>query len=397
LNIREGLTWREIAVKGVIMSIPYARQSISEEDIKEVVEVLKSNIITDGPKVAEFEKKFSDYVGAKYAVAVSTGTSGLHLAALVAGIKEGTELITSPMTFTASAGCALFCGGKPVFCDIDGQGLIDPAKLGMKITEKTKAIIPVHYMGLPCNMSDIKKIANKHKLIIIEDACHALGARYLDSRIGDCKYSDMAVFSFHPVKLITTGEGGMITTNSKELYDRLLRLRNHGMIKNPEKMISKNEGPWFYEIPEFGYNYRITDFQCALGMSQLIKVDGFIKRRREIAAKYQAAFKGNKNIELITENPGQLNSYHLFVIKVKDKETRLSLFNHLKKNGIHCQVHYIPVYWHGCYEKRGYKRGLCKNAESFYERIISIPMYPGLTDDEQNSVIKVIGDFFEKK
>ena len=373
--------------------IPYGRQSVDENDIKAVVDVLKSDFLTTGPKVYEFEKNFALVVGAKYAVAVSNGTAALHLACLVAGLKQGNELITTPMTFAASANCAFYCNAKPVFVDIKENGLIDENKVEEKITDNTKVIVPVHYTGLSCNMEEIKKIAEKHKLLVIEDACHALGGKYKDSKIGACKYSDMAVFSFHPVKHITTGEGGMITTNSKELYEKLLILRNHGITRDKDKFTNKEEGDWFYEMQELGFNYRMNDIQCALGINQLKKLNAFVGKRREIAKRYDDAFKDFEEIDIIGDDS---NAYHLYVIKVKDSRTRLALFNNLKKKGILCQVHYIPVYLHPYYKKQGYKKGLCPNAELFYSKIISIPMHPTLNKDEQEKVIKEIGDFFGK-
>lgn len=375
--------------------IPYGKQSIDEEDINEVVKVLKTDWLTTGPKVKEFEQKIADYVGAKYGIAVSNGTAALHLACLAAGLKKDEELITTPMTFAASANCALYCGAKPVFVEINEQGLIDTDKIEEKITEKTKIIIPVHYTGLVCDMEKIKEIADKHNLVIIEDACHSLGAKYKDSRAGDCRYSDMSVFSFHPVKHITTGEGGMITTNSKELYEKLLMLRNHGFTKDKERLLRKDEGEWYHEMQDLGFNYRITDIQCSLGVNQLNKLESFIKKRRELAKRYDKEFENDKNIEIIKENNEQFNAYHLYIIKLKDKKIRRKLFDYLKKNNIFCQIHYIPVYLHPYYEKLGYKRGLCAKAEEFYERIISLPLYPELDEMSQDKVIRIIKEFFE--
>jgi UDP-4-amino-4,6-dideoxy-N-acetyl-beta-L-altrosamine transaminase len=312
-------------------------------------------------------------------------------------LETGDELITSPMTFAASANCALYCGAKPVFVDIkENNGLIDEELIEAKITSKTKIIIPVHYAGLPCNMEKIKEIADKHKLIIIEDACHALGAEYTDTKIGNCAYSDMAVFSFHPVKHITTGEGGMITTNSEELYEKLVIFRSHGITRDSGKLLNNKEGSWFYEMQTLGFNYRITDFQCALGISQLNKVESFIERRIDIAKKYDKAFESNDNIETMKQSEGCKNAYHLYVIKAKDKKTRLDLFNYLKENDIFCQVHYIPVHWHPYYQKLGYKKEDCPKAGNFYEKVISLPIYPGLKDEEQEKVIKVIKDFYAR-
>jgi UDP-4-amino-4,6-dideoxy-N-acetyl-beta-L-altrosamine transaminase len=378
------------------MIIPYGKQTIDKKDIKAVVEVLGAEFLTTGPKIKEFEEKFAKFVGAKYAVAVSNGTAALHLACLAAGLKNGDEMITSPMTFAASANCALYCGAKPVFVDIKENGLIDERLIEKKITPRTKIIIPVHLGGLPCDMKKIKSIAKKHKLVVIEDACHALGSKYIGTKIGDCTYSDMAIFSFHPVKHITTGEGGMITTNSKALYDKLLLLRTHGITKNLDGLSNKNEEPWFYEMQELGFNYRLTDIQCALGISQLDKVRGFIKKRMAIANVYDKAFSKTESVEIIKPSEGYKNAYHLYIIKVKNAETRLNMFKYLMSKDIFCQVHYIPVYWHPYYQNMGFKKGTCPKAEEFYERIISIPMYPGLKKMEQNKVIKTISGFCAK-
>ena len=359
-------------------SISYGRQSINKEDILEVKNTLKSNFLTGGPKVKEFEEKFAAYVGAKYAVAVSSGTAALHLACLAAELKENEELITSPMTFAASSNCAFYCGAKPVFVDINEQGLINENKIEEAITSRTKVIIPVHYAGLPCNMEKINEIAKKNNLVVIEDACHALGARYKESRLGDCNYSNMACFSFHPVKHITTGEGGIITTNSKELYNKLIMLRTHGTTKESSQLVDKTEGPWYYEMQALGFNYRITDIQCALGISQLKRVGDFVEKRRRMAQKYIDAFKNNPSIRVLLENPDQFNSYHLFVIQVPTAEIRKELFLYLQKQGINCQVHYIPVYWHPFYQNEGYKKGLCPTTEEFYNQIISRARNSGL-------------------
>lgn len=378
------------------MIIPYGKQTIDNADKKAVIQVLESEFLTTGPKIKEFEEKFTRYVNVKYAVALSSGTAALHLACLAADLKKGEELITSPITFAASANCALYCGAKPVFVDIKENGLIDEDLIEEKISNKTKIIIPVHYAGLPCNMEKISKIARKHKLIIIEDACHALGAKYKKTKIGDCTYSDMAVFSFHPVKHITTGEGGMITTNSKKLYQKLLLLRSHGIVKDSDKLLNKKEGFWFYEMQDLGFNYRITDIQCALGISQLNKINKFVKKRREIAKRYNEALSKINSIEIIKETKESKNAYHLYVIKVQSKEIRLKLFNYLKEKDVFCQVHYVPVHWHPYYQKLGYKKEICAKAGRFYEKIISLPIYPGLKKDEQEKIINAINKFYAK-
>lgn len=377
--------------------IPYGKQTIDRKDIKAVIDVLNSDFLTTGPTIKIFEDKFAKFVNAKYAVAVSSGTAALHLACLAANLKKGDELITSPMTFAASANCALYCGAKPIFVDINEEnGLINENLIEKKITSRTKIIVPVHYGGLPCNMKKIRLIAKKNKLIVIEDACHALGSLYQGTKIGDCTYSDMSVFSFHPVKHITTGEGGMITTNSRIFYERLLVLRTHGIIKIPSELQNKQEGEWFYEMQMLGYNYRLTDIQCALGISQLKKINKYIKKRLSIARTYNNIFSKMDEIELLKPDKNSKNAYHLYIIKVKDKIVRLDLFNYLKKRDIYCQVHYIPVYLHPYYRMMGYKKGICPIAERFYNRIISIPIYPSLNEIEQKSVIQSIYDYYAK-
>lgn len=392
MRVRLLVTWPSNLLDN--MAIPYGKQTIDDEDVSSVSDTLNSDFLTTGPKIEEFEKKFALYTGSKYAVAVSSGTAGLHLACLAAGLSEGDELITTPMTFAASSNCALYCGARPVFADINESGLINPEKIKDKVTIKSKIIIPVHYMGLPCDLKEIKEIADKNNLVVIEDACHALGATYENTKIGDCRYSDMAVFSFHPVKQITTGEGGMITTNSIELYNKLKMLRTHGITREQDKFHRKNEGSWYHEMQTLGFNYRITDFQCALGVSQLKKIGWFLKRRREIANRYNSYLNSISQLELIKSPQDRDNAYHLFVLKVKDATVRRNLFDFLKSKGILCQVHYIPVYWHPYYKSLGYKEGICPVAEDFYHRIISIPIYPSLKDEEQDYVTKAIKSFF---
>ena len=372
--------------------IPYGHQWIDEEDIRNVTKVLKSNWITQGPKVKEFEEKFASYCEAKYAVAISSGTAALHIASLACRIKKGDEVITSPITFVASANCILYCGGKPVFADVHPDTInIDPLEIKNKITKKTKAIIPVDFAGHPADLDEISKIAKRNNLIIIEDASHSLGAKYKDTKVGSCKYSDMTVFSFHPVKIITTGEGGMVTTNNKEYYEKLLLFRSHGITKNSFKFSSRRarsaEEKWYYEMQELGYNYKLTDFQSALGISQLKKIEGFIKRRREIVQIYNEAFKGIEEIVTSTERPGVESAWHLYVIRVK-KLNRRKIFESLHKENIGVQVHYIPVYWQPYYQKLGYKKGLCPIAEEYYQEAISLPIFPKMSKKEIDKVIK---------
>ena len=370
--------------------IPYGRQSIDEKDIEAVVKVLKSDFLTTGPVIEEFEHKVAEYAGAKYAVAIANGTAALHAACFAAGIGEGDEVITTPITFAASANCALYCGAKPVFADIDAKTCnISPQEIESKITERTKAIIPVHFAGQPCEMDEIHAIAKKHGLLVIEDAAHALGAEYKGKRIGGL--SDMTEFSFHPVKHITTGEGGMIMTNDEQLYERLKLFRTHGITRD-SRFMEKNDGPWYYEQIDLGYNYRITDIQCALGVSQMDKLPQFLARRREIARIYDEAFAKNPNIEIPYQKEGCDNAYHLYVIRVKNR-SRDEVFAKLREAGIGVNVHYIPVYKHPYYQKHGYDKVCCPNAEKYYNECISIPIYPALTAEEQQYVIEKVMEY----
>lgn len=367
------------------MYIPYGRQSIDEKDIQVVTEVLRSDYLTTGPKVAEFEKKVADYVGARYAVAVCNGTAALHIACLAAGITAEDEVITTPITFAASANCVLYCGGTPVFADIDADTYnICPQEIEKKITSKTKAIIPVHYTGQPCEMDTIMEIARKHDLIVIEDAAHALGASYKSKMIGSI--SNMTCFSFHPVKPITTGEGGMVVTDDKELYQRLLSFRSHGITRD-EGLMTENQGAWYYQQLELGYNYRITDISCALGISQMDKLDSFLEKRRKIAKCYNEAFGEVREIKIPKQLPNCNSGWHLYMIQVIDKD-RKEVFDQLRDAGIGVNVHYIPVYQHPYYRNHGYSDCCCPNAETFYGRAVSLPIFPTLTEKEQDYVIK---------
>jgi UDP-4-amino-4,6-dideoxy-N-acetyl-beta-L-altrosamine transaminase len=363
--------------------IPYGRQYIDQDDINAVVETLKSDYLTTGSKVQEFEQKFANYVGSKYAVSVSSGTAALHLAMLASNIKSDDEVITTPMSFSATANCIEYVGGITVLADIDEITCnINPDEIKNKITNKTKAIIPVHYAGLPCNMERIYEIAKNNNLIVVEDAAHALGACYRGSTIGDCEYSDMTTFSFHPVKHITTGEGGCITTNSEELYNKLLKFRNHGM---------KRDINWLYDIKDLGFNYRLTDFQCALGTSQLDKLDSFLGKRRNIAYTYNEEFE-NLSIELPYDNIElYYHPYHLYVVRFKNSNIRKYVYDKLKERGILAQVHYISIHTLSYYkDKYGYKWGDYPNAENHYSKCLSLPIYPAMTDGDINYVINSV-------
>jgi UDP-4-amino-4,6-dideoxy-N-acetyl-beta-L-altrosamine transaminase len=378
--------------------IPYSHQWIDERDIEEVIEVLKTDWLTTGPKIKEFETKLCEYTGVKYAIVVSSGTAALHIACLAAKIRNQEEAITSPITFLASANCILYCGGKPVFADImKDTGNIDPVEVEKNINQNTRAIIPVHFAGYPCDLEEIKKIADKYSLMVIEDAAHALGAEYKNSKIGSCRYSDMTILSFHPIKTITTGEGGAVLTNNKRLYERLLLLRNHG-IDRDEKKINKIGKPWYYEMKELGFNYRLTDMQAALGISQLKKIDLFISKRRRIARFYNEYFKDNNYFDNLKEGKGVISAYHLYPIILKDrfKKFRKELFNDMRSVGIGVQVNYIPVYLQPYYRRLGYSKNNCPKAEDYYRREISIPIYPSLKNSQVEDIARKIIGIFRK-
>lgn len=367
--------------------IPYGRQTIEEDDIQAVVDVLRSDYLTTGPKIAEFEKMVADYVGAKYAVAISNGTSALHAACFAAGIQPGDEVITTPLTFAASSNCVLYCGGTPVFADVDLKTYnINPEDIRRKITDKTKAIIAVHLAGQPCDMDEIHKIAKEHDLLVIEDGAHALGSVYKGKKVGTL--SDMTTFSFHPVKPITTGEGGMIVTDNEEFYQKMMLFRSHGITRD-ENLMTRNDGSWFYQQLDLGYNYRITDIQCALGCSQMKKLDRFLARRKEIVARYNEAFADCENIIIPYQLPETESGWHLYIVQVKNCD-RKKVFEALREQGIAVNVHYIPVYMHPYYQEHGYKDIHCRNAEEVYSHIISLPLYPTLMVEEQEYVIETL-------
>lgn len=371
--------------------IPYGQQWLDENDIKKVVDVLHSDWLTQGPKVQQFEDALCQYTGAKYAVAVATGTAALHLACLAADISKGDEAITSPITFVASANCIAYCGGKPVFADILKETInIDPEEIEKKINTNTKAIIPVHFAGHPADLEEIKAIAQKKNLTVIEDCAHAIGAKYKNTKIGSCKFSDMSILSFHPVKQITTGEGGAILTNQEELYKKLLLFRSHGITKDRQEMVGY-AGPWYYEMQELGFNYRITDIQSALGQSQLKKIDKFINRRREIVEIYNKEFSSLDEIILPVENDYVKSAWHIYYIRLKDFSKRKPVFEELKKNGLGVQVHYIPVHLQPYYQKQfGYKIGDYLKAEEYYNSTITLPLYPKMTNDDIEYVIDLV-------
>lgn len=369
--------------------LPYGRQSVSEEDIKAVADVLRSDWLTTGPKIGEFEEAVAERVGAKFAVAFSSGTSALHGCAFAAGIGPGDEAITTPLTFCATANCVVYQGGTPRFADIRPDTLnLDPELVAHAITPKTKAIFPVDYAGQPADLEAFLDLATKHNLVVIEDACHALGAEYKGRRTGSLAH--MTVFSFHPVKHVTTGEGGMVTTNDAELAKRLRRFRSHGI--DSDARARHESGQWQYDMVELGYNYRITDLACALGVSQLRVLDQNIARRRQIAKRYDSAFANVPGVIVPSVRSDVKHAYHLYPIEIGDGWSRADVFRALRAENIGVNVHYIPVHMHSYYRNKfGYKGGEFPVAEDAYSRLISLPMFHGMTDADVEDVITAVG------
>lgn len=379
--------------------IPYGRQNITDEDIQAVVEVLKSDWLTQGPKIQEFEKDFAAYIGCKYAVAVTNGTAALHLSTLSLDVKEGEKVITTPVTFAASANCVRYAGGEVVFADIDPETwLLDINKV-RELLESVpkgtyKGIIPVDFAGRAVDLESFRNLANEHDCWIIEDACHAPGGFFIDSKgnninCGNGDYADLAIFSFHPVKHIACGEGGMVCANNERLYQKLRNLRTHGIQQIPE-LREYNHGPWYYEMQELGYNYRLTDFQAALGISQLCRANHGLEKRRKIASVYDKAFSGKTYIR---RQAGIVrgHAYHLYVAEFENRD---GLIKYLRQNNILAQVHYIPVHLMPYYRQFGWKEGDMPNAENYYKHCLSLPIYPTLEEEEQAFVIKTIENFY---
>ncbi len=379
--------------------IPYGRQSITQDDIDAVVNVLQSDWLTQGPNIKSFEDAFANYVDAKYAVAVSNGTAALHLNAIALGVKPGDKVITTPITFVASANCVRYCGGEVIFADIDPETYLLDINKVRELLEKDrdheiKGIIPVNFAGRVVDMEAFRALADEFNCWIIEDACHSPGGSFtssVDEKVmsGSGKYADLSIFSFHPVKHIAAGEGGMVTTNDETLYKEILNLRTHGIQQDASKKI-ENHGIWYYEMQELGYNYRLTDFQSALGLSQLKRADKGLGKRRELAVRYEKAFDGKTYIKRQSGVvPG--HAYHLYVVEVED---RPGLYTHLRENNIFAQIHYIPCHLMPYYKQFGWKEGDLPHAESYYKQCISLPMFPTLTDNEQDFVIKKIDEFY---
>lgn len=387
----------ELAINGGLpvreKKIFYGHQLIEEDDIKAVVDVLKSDYLTCGPCVDKAERSLESYTGAKHAVVVSNGTAALHCACIAAGIGPGDEVITTSITFAASANSALYCGATPVFADIDPETYnIDPESIKSRITDKTKAVIAVDFTGQAVRINEIRKICDEHNLVFIEDAAHSIGTKYNGQMVGSL--ADMTCMSFHPVKTITAGEGGAVLTNSDDLWKKLVLAHTHG-ITHDENMMegAPHEGPWYYEEISLGYNYRMTDFQAALLTSQLAKIDRFISRRKEIVNRYNEAFKGLPGIILQKEIPESDTCRHLYIIQLNLDNlscTRRMFFDALSAEGVQCQIHYVPVYWFPYYQHLGHMVGECPNAEKVYKGFLSIPLYPAMTNKDVDDVISAV-------
>ncbi|MDR3560131.1 MAG: UDP-4-amino-4,6-dideoxy-N-acetyl-beta-L-altrosamine transaminase [Negativicutes bacterium] len=385
--------------------IPYARQSISATDISAVVEVLQSDWLTQGPHVAQFENAVAEYCGVRYAVAVNSATSALHIACLAAGLGSGDLLWTSPNTFVASANCALYCGADVDFVDIDSNTYnMSTEELERKFAaiannkgRLPKVVVPVHFSGQSCDMENIAKVARKNGALIIEDAAHAIGGKYQGLPVGSCQYSDMTVFSFHPAKIITTGEGGMVVTNQPELYDRLMRLRTHGITREAENMHGEDHGPWYYQQVDLGFNYRMTDIQAVLGTSQLTRIDDFVARRAALASRYNDSLQ-DMPIVLPHQSPDVVSAWHLYVIRIRKEcsKTRRQIFEQLRQAGIWVNVHYIPVHTQPYYQRLGFKQGDFLASEQHYEEAISLPLYYSLTESEQDYVVKTLHEIMRE-
>lgn len=370
----------------------YGHQYIDDADVKAVTQVLTSDYLTCGPKVTELEQRLCELTGAKYAVVCSNGTAALHIAAMAAGLGEGDELITTPITFAASANCALYCGAKPVFADINPETYnIDPACVKKQLTERTKAVVAVDFTGQAVELDALLELCHDRGILLIEDGAHSIGTKYKDRMVGSI--ADMTTFSFHPVKTVTGGEGGAVLTNSKELYTKLMLYRTHGITRVPELLEREPDGSWYYEQIDLGYNYRLTDIQCALIISQLDKIEMFQKRRREIVERYNEAFSQLPQLFVQKEIPESDTTRHLYILRIRPETLsidRKGFFEALAAENICCNVHYIPVYRHPYYEALGYKKGLCPNAEKLYEEIISLPLYYSLTDKDVEDVIRAV-------
>lgn len=381
------------------MMIPYGKQNINQQDIDAVVDVLQSDFITQGPCVQQFEQALCQYTGAQYATAVNSATSALHIACRALGLSANDRLWTSPITFVASANCGLYCGATIDFVDIDPQSYnLCPQQLARKLEQAKqenklpKILVPVHLSGQSCDMQAIRELADEYNFYIIEDASHAIGGRYQKQTIGACQYSDITVFSFHPVKIITTGEGGCALTNHPELAEKLTLLKSHGITRDPQKMTNDADGPWYYEQIDLGYNYRMTDLQAALGISQLTRIDPFIAQRKQVAERYNT-WLADSPITRPHCHKDSDSAHHLYIIRLQLEHINKShkaVFNELREHGIGVNLHYIPVYKQPFYQERGFSKNYCANAEKYYQEAISLPIFPDLTEKDQGYIVETL-------
>lgn len=379
--------------------IPYGRQHLDEDDVKAVVETLTSNWLTQGPAIPKFETALADYCGANFGIAVNSATSALHIACLALGVSEGDRVWTSPNSFVASSNCALYCGAKVDFVDIDlhtGNMCVDALRNKLALAESTnalpKVVIPVHFAGQPCDMKEIRALSKQYGFFVIEDASHAVGAKYQEKFVGSCEFSDICVFSFHPVKIITTMEGGMALTNNSELAEKMRMLRSHGITNDPEKMTEDSHGPWYYQQIALGFNYRMTDVEAALGLSQLKKLPGFLEKRNTLAAHYDERFASKENISPLKQSNNRYSSYHLYVVRASGLTRKEHAFvvEQLRDKGVFAHLHYIPIHCQPYYKNLGFNIGDFPNAESYYEQAITLPLFPELTREQIDLIVDTL-------
>lgn len=379
--------------------IPYGRQHLDEDDVKAVVETLTSNWLTQGPAIPKFETALADYCGANFGIAVNSATSALHIACLALGVSEGDRVWTSPNSFVASSNCALYCGAKVDFVDIDlytGNMCVDALRNKLALAESTnalpKVVIPVHFAGQPCDMKEIRALSKQYGFFVIEDASHAVGAKYQGKFVGSCEFSDICVFSFHPVKIITTMEGGMALTNNSEWAEKMRILRSHGITNDPEKMTEDSHGPWYYQQIALGFNYRMTDVEAALGLSQLKKLPGFLEKRNTLAAHYDERFASKENISPLKQSNNRYSSYHLYVVRASGLTRKEHAFvvEQLRDKGVFAHLHYIPIHCQPYYKNLGFNIGDFPNAESYYEQAITLPLFPELTREQIDLIVDTL-------
>ena len=385
--------------------IPYGRQHLDEDDVKAVVETLTSNWLTQGPAIPKFETALADYCGANFGIAVNSATSALHIACLALGVSEGDRVWTSPNSFVASSNCALYCGAKVDFVDIDlhtGNMCVDALRKKLALAESTnalpKVVIPVHFAGQPCDMKEIRALSKQYGFFVIEDASHAVGAKYQEKFVGSCEFSDICVFSFHPVKIITTMEGGMALTNNSEWAEKMRMLRSHGITNDPEKMTEDSHGPWYYQQIALGFNYRMTDVEAALGLSQLSKLETFLEKRNVLANYYDKLFSDYSGITPLQQNSKIYSSYHLYVVRIDSltNQQHATLVANLRESGVFAHVHYIPIHMQPFYISLGFKIGDFPNAEKYYQQAVTLPLFPDLKEDEVEHIVALFVDIVNK-